>query len=510
MTLTLVICIILSPALFAHNHVHAIAYNESDPLRPGDSVSPCPVCGQAYAMVQILASTAPTCTTAGTLRYNCPECGGIRTVEYFALGHNWQYAGSQAATCTQAGWENYSCIRCSETTARTIPALGHDYKEEITKEATCTEDGIRTFTCTRCADTREETIEATGHLWIKFEKAATCTEDGYTREVCSYCEEKKDETVIPALGHDWPQAWTIRREATNTKEGLKTRTCRRCGTVDSQAIPRKISVWYYVGGGLVVAAAAVAAIIARARAKIKLKKPSFGTRTVVTCTKNEEFVKLLKKKSFLKVRPCGYEELDEKLKDEDPDILIIDGESPERVNEVAERREELLKDKGIGFIVPKGFAKEAMDKINEMESESDVINHSFEGDSLNSMLVDLLLPVMKPDLRSDASLENVGKIADALEIPGVSEIIDIYIAGRDIKNTLEEDEFGLSEKATVIGDIADIMGYDRVSDIAGLVGDIKSIKSAAKKDAGAYERKKGVKGAKDIVKVAKDLTDGDD
>nr|MCR5067940.1 hypothetical protein [Erysipelotrichaceae bacterium] len=98
-----------------------------------------------------------------------------------------------------------------------------------------------------------------------------------------------------------------------------------------------------------------------------------------------------------------------------------------------------------------------------------------------------------------------GKIADLLGIPGVSTVINVYTSGRDIKSTLEEGELGVSETATIISDIASILGLDTVGSIAGLVGDVEGIRDAVDEESGAYEQKEGVSAAKDIVEVVSDI-----
>ena len=117
----------------------------------------------------------------------------------------------------------------------------------------------------------------------------------------------------------------------------------------------------------------------------------------------------------------------------------------------------------------------------------------------------MVLPIMKPDLKSDESLENIGSVADLLGIPGVSAVISAYTAGRDIKSTLEEGELGVSGTATIIGDIASVLGLDTVASVAGLVDDVDSIKAAVDREAGAHERKSGVNAAKDVVEVVSDI-----
>ncbi len=65
---------------------------------------------------------------------------------------------------------------------------------------------------------------------------ATCTEEGYSGDVwCTDCETKlSDGVVTSALGHDFK---TERVEPEVGKPGLITRTCQRCGDVETEEIP---------------------------------------------------------------------------------------------------------------------------------------------------------------------------------------------------------------------------------------------------------------------------------
>ena len=113
---------------------------------------------------------------------------------------------------------------------------------------------------------------------------------------------------------------------------------------------------------------------------------------------------------------------------------------------------------------------------------------------------------MKPDVRSDESLSNIGAVADLLGIPGISAVLDAYVAGRDVKSVLEsEEELGFSDAATIIADIAGVLGMDTVAGVAGLIGDVESIQAALDKEAGAYEHSEGVDAAKDVVDVVGDI-----
>ena len=107
---------------------------------------------------------------------------------------------SKAATCVEDGYERICCAVCGAVISEVIiPAAGHDYWWEVDKEATCEQDGIRVCKCSKCDDIAE-------------------------RE------------VIPALGHDWNDG-DVTLKPTETEEGEKIFTCRRCGKTRTEVIP---------------------------------------------------------------------------------------------------------------------------------------------------------------------------------------------------------------------------------------------------------------------------------
>jgi hypothetical protein len=126
----------------------------------------------------------------------------------------------------------------------------------VTKPATETEDGEKMHTCSRCNLVEKETIPKGSHvheLTAHPAADATCTEAGNTAYwVCDkgdapcgkYFSDAEGTTeieanswVIAALGHDWSE-WKVTKEATETAEGEKTRTCSRCNLVEKETIPK--------------------------------------------------------------------------------------------------------------------------------------------------------------------------------------------------------------------------------------------------------------------------------
>ena len=63
----------------------------------------------------------------------------------------------------------------------------------------------------------------------------------------------------------------------------------------------------------------------------------------------------------------------------------------------------------------------------------------------------------------------------------------------------------MTEKATIISDIASILGFDTVSEVAGLIDDVEDIKNAFNSEAGAYEAKMGYSAVKDVSEVISDV-----
>ena len=147
------------------------------------------------------------------------------------------------AGCTTEGTEKATCPDCGMEVTREIPALGHKWNSGgVTKGATCTEVGEKTYTCTVCDATKKEPIPALNHNLVTDEAvAATCTKTGLTagthcdRDGCDY---KTGREVIPALNHDWGE-WTVTTPPTKDSEGVETRTCKRdTKHVETNVLPK--------------------------------------------------------------------------------------------------------------------------------------------------------------------------------------------------------------------------------------------------------------------------------
>lgn len=511
--------------------------------------------------VSVISGTVATCTSSGSVHYVCPVCEEDATITLPALGHDFSRIISETApTCTEGGTTVYECTRCSERSTSHPAALGHNYKSKVTKEATCTEDGVRTYTCSRCNDKYTKKIEKLGHDIELEEKEATCTEDGYKKGKCSRCDETIDE-VYPALGHDlefvvtktptctddgereaeckrcgekftekvlafghkFPKEWTREKEPSYTEEGLESKTCYYCGEKITQAIPKLDATPIIAGGGagIALAGGGLWMYLKKLKAKKLLKekvkdldirkfeKPSFEDKSILVSSKDEDLMAILKNQSKLEVTSCDDDQIEEKVEEDGPDLLIVDVLSEERLEELLKQKEEALAEQTIAVMTTDEFLETHKEKLKKLVKEKKILNYLPYASEKTPIMMKFVLPILKPDLKSDESLGNIGAVANFLGIPAVSTVIDLYTSGRDIKSTLESEEMGVSEISTLIGDIASVLGYDGVASVAGLVDDIDSVKAALDKEAGAYEGKNAISGAKDIVEVVSDIIDKD-
>jgi hypothetical protein len=534
-------------------HVHADAFlpghGNSFVIQPKyelESVlKKCPGCGRTNTYRVKEQPIPPSCTERGLLFCRCEDdtgmdddCGYENEEWVPALGHNYgSMTVQKAATCTASGTGKYTCRRCGHVKTETIKALGHNY-QYVDVEATCTEEGHHTGTCTRCGDITDVVLPALGHDFTEYtvKTPASCEEDGLQEAICMRCSFV-DQQVIPATGHAFPENWTIVKQPGYLISGLREKVCANCSMVIQEVLPAKIPKYISIPTGIGVIAAGGLILLKKLKAARKLFKPSVETKTIVVRSDNEDLVKIIKDRLYLSVSSADREKLLKIVEENEPDLLICqiddqkqldellkeirkqhktkeqkkkEKEQPEnKTEEAAEKEEEpvVLADTVIDLILKPELLQKCEKKLNKAVKDELISKYLSSENGNYDTFVKFVLPILKPDLKSDESLENFGQIADLLGIPGVSNLISVYTSGRDIKSTLEGGELGISETATVIGDIASILGLDTVGSIAGLVGDVESIKEAVDEESGAHEQKGGIDAIKDIVEVVSDVID---
>jgi hypothetical protein len=242
--------------------------------------------------------------------------------------------------------------------------------------------------------------------------------------------------------------------------------------------------------------------------------PSLEDKTVFVSSEDEDLIKVLKSRHYLEVVQEEEDEEtgekadpDETAAESEPHLYICDINDEERLNDLLEKKKDSLEKVPFGLVVSQELINRIRGRLEKLKEDKQIIGYvPFKADK-NDIMIRLILPILKPDLKSDASLENIGKVCDLLGIEGVSTVISTFISGRDIKSTIEDGDLGFTGTATIISDVASILGMDTLSSVAGLAGDVDSISSGTDSEAGAYEKKNAILGAKDIVDVISELAD---
>ncbi|MBQ1566452.1 MAG: hypothetical protein IIZ80_01025, partial [Erysipelotrichaceae bacterium] len=238
---------------------------------------------------------------------------------------------------------------------------------------------------------------------------------------------------------------------------------------------------------------------------------SFEDKTVFVNSKDEKLIETLKARHYLEVlQPEAEKEgsdPDEEAAESQAHLYICEVDNEEKLNELLKKKEDLLKKIPLGLVIEKSLLVDIRERLEQLKKDKKISGYVSDESDEDDIMINLILPILRPDIKSDASLENIGTICDLLGIPGISAIISAYISGRDIRSTIKEGDLGLSGSASIISNVASIMGMDTLASVSGLVGDIEAMKDAGEEDAGANEKKNAILGAKDIIDVAKDLAD---
>ncbi len=465
----------------------------------------------------------PTCTEPGWYNVECSRCGEADEQRVAALGHNYQKTTVIAATCTEQGLDRYVCSRCNDTYEEKTKAKGHKFKETVV-EPTCEEGGTRTQTCSVCHEEVVEVLAALEHDFGEYEvvQELTCTQDGIKKRTCARCGYEETETET-AKGHIFPEEWTVGKPATKKEAGMEYRVCYNCTEREEREIPKIFDPVPIIIGGTSAAIATLAAVyftVIKPKLKIKKLGPAkrkldlnLDSRSVFLPLRenkeNQSFIDCLKEKHFIdtEIGKHDPDKLAEAVKENECSLVLWDinnKEELEQLKELLPSVREAYEDGAVGVI---SFDPELKEELKQLKKEEVIDSFALSSDSDNDKLVELILPLYKPELTVENGADMVGRVADALGIPYVSTIVNVFLNGKDIVETVQEGEMGLSESATVIADIADILGLETVKNVAGLVDDVDAIKESAIKneEAGTYENVEAYKAAKDIVDVLSSL-----
>lgn len=218
------------------------------------------------------------------------------------------------------------------------------------------------------------------------------------------------------------------------------------------------------------------------------EKPDFDfePKNILTCLRdkpsNKELEKMFSQKKFISETMATFiclDELPELLEDADCDAVILDIDSVEELGEFKIFLDKLKDEKderAFALLIEDDILPMIKEELNALKKDKTISGYVKESASKETKLINLILPLYKPEINGENALEVVGGVADALGIPYISDIIEVSLSGKEIIETVKEGDMDAYDKASVIGEIANILGFDTVADVTDLIGGIKSVK----------------------------------
>ena len=183
----------------------------------------------------------PNCNTGGYTEYTC-ECGDkYRAEETAALAHAWgPWTTQKPAMPQEEGLQKRTCSNCQAAEEKKTEKLAenhiHSYTAQVV-EPTCTAEGYTVHTC-GCGHTyTNDSVPTKSHNYTSQVINPTCETQGYTIHKC-VCGKTYIDSATQPSGHTWGD-WETVKEATETEEGLKKRTCSACTEKEQQIIAKK-------------------------------------------------------------------------------------------------------------------------------------------------------------------------------------------------------------------------------------------------------------------------------
>ena len=184
---------------------------------------------------------APSCSAGGYTEYTC-QCGDTyRAEETAVLAHAWgAWETVKEATPQEEGIQKRICANCQRSEEKITDKIDenhtHSYTTQVV-EPTCTAQGYTVHIC-GCGHTyTSDPVSAKEHSYTSQIVKPTCETQGYTIRKCA-CGKIDTDTVTQATGHSWGD-WKTIKEATETAEGQRERTCSACAKKEQQSIAKK-------------------------------------------------------------------------------------------------------------------------------------------------------------------------------------------------------------------------------------------------------------------------------
>lgn len=440
--------------------------------------SPIPELGHNFSETVI---KNPTCTENGLTRKTCTRCNESSDITINALGHNFgNWKTTKKVTCTDNGKEIRTCSRCNKEEIKTIKALNHNFSEwKLINEPTCIDDGKEIRTCLRCNKEEGNSIKALGHEMTNMElmKEPTCIEKGYKQALCKRCNKEVKEDIKP-LGHNYSEFVVIKEPSLNQK-GYKEKKCIRCNDILREEIPALTFKEYAKEHPATVALTSIAIVGVStasiyffltkkvAKTGVKVVGKSLVARTSrqllreleiktidFIATENEYSKSLsetLKKMPMIKFNFDNIDNYQELIEEHDPDLIIFELSN---TNIVVINEFEDVKVLVVGL---KEIIDKHIDKLNQLKKDKTIVNYTTYD---KNMTTTILLPLYKPELDIDNSLEGLSLVLSVFGLEWAANILDLLSSGKEIHDIVKEGDPDSVDKLTVLADACAIFGID--------------------------------------------------
>lgn len=440
--------------------------------------SPIPELGHNFSETVI---KNPTCTENGLTQKACTRCNESSDITINALGHNFSsWKTTKKVTCTDNGKEIRTCSRCNKEENKTIKALNHDFSEwKVINEPTCIDDGKEIRTCSRCNKEEDNFIKALGHEMTNMElkKEPTCVEKGYKQALCKRCNKEVKEDIKP-LGHNFSEFVVIKEPSLNQK-GYKEKKCIRCNDILREEIPALTFKEYAKEHPATVALTSIAIVGVStasiyffltkkvAKTGVKVVGKSLVARTSrqllreleiktidLIATENEHSKSLsetLKKMPMIKFNFDNINNYQESIEEHDPDLIIFEL-SGTNINELNE-----FEDVKVLVVSLKEIIDKHNDELNQLKKDKTIVNYTTYD---KNMTTTILLPLYKPELDIDNSLEGLSLVLSVFGLEWAANILDLLSSGKEIHDIVKEGDPDSVDKLTVLADACAIFGID--------------------------------------------------
>ena len=426
-------------------------------------------------------SKLATCITQGEEVRTCSQCNKKESRIINALGHNFtNWKTIKKVTCTENGKDSRACTRCNKEETKTVKALNHNFsKWKTIKEPACIDDGIETRTCSRCNKEENNSIKALGHEMTNMElkKNPTCIDKGYKQALCKRCNKELSEDINP-LGHNFSEFVVIKEPSLNQK-GYKEKKCTRCNNILREEIPALTFIEYAKENPTTVALTSIAIIGVStasiyffltkkvAKTGVKLIGKSLVAKTSrqllkeleiktidLIATENEYSKSLsetLKKMPMIKFNFDNIDNYQELIEEQDPDLIIFEL-SNANINEINKFEDIKVLVIGSNIIIDNHI-----NELIQLKKDKTIVNYTTYDKNITTTI---LLPLYKPELDIDNSLEGLSLVLSVFGLEWAANILDLLSSGKKIRDIVKEGDPDSVDKLTVLADACAIFGID--------------------------------------------------